>query len=104
MVARLGQGHVASDRLDDAGALVAEDDRQRIGKLALDHLEVGVAKAARLVAHQHVVRLQFRDGDLADDHRLVHPLEDGGIELHVVPPQLARIAGASRSRTFSAPA
>ena len=41
----------APDRLDGAGALVAEDERQRHRPLAVDGVQVGVADAARAVAH-----------------------------------------------------
>lgn len=100
VVARLHQGDVATDRLDDAGALVAQDGRQRPGELALDDFQVGMAEATRLVAHQHVGRLQLRHRHLAHHQRTAYLFEDGRLEAH----QFARAAGALRSRTFSAPA
>ena len=60
VIARPHQRHRRADRLDDAGALVAEHDRQRIREAALDDLEVGVAQAAGAVSHQHVAGRERR--------------------------------------------
>ena len=100
MVARFDQADVAADRFDDARALMTEDDRDRPGELALDDLQIGVAKAARLIAHQHVVGLQRLGRHFAHDQRRAYLFENGRLEPH----HFARAAGASRSRTFSAPA
>ena len=54
-VARLDLGHVGSDRLDDAGGLVAQQERELVVDAALAVVQVGVAHAARL----------HRDDDLA---------------------------------------
>jgi hypothetical protein len=43
VIARLDGGHVAADRLDDAGTFVPEHDRQRVGQRTLHHLKISVA-------------------------------------------------------------
>src|SRR5487761_397072 len=56
-VARLHRGHIGTDFLDDARTLVTEQDRERHTPAAgLDDMDVGVAEAARLDPHLHLVR------------------------------------------------
>ncbi len=71
VIADLDLRHIAAHRFDDAGAFVAEHDRQRIGERALDHLQVGVAKPAGLDLHQDVGRRHRRHFERVDGHRLV---------------------------------
>src|SRR5262245_19417741 len=47
LVTRPDKGDGAADILDRAGSLVTEHDGERISKFTLDHLEIGVAEAAR---------------------------------------------------------
>ena len=53
---RPAPGHVGADRLDDAGALVAEHDRpvEREAPDAVDDVQIAVADAGRDGAHQHL--------------------------------------------------
>jgi hypothetical protein len=83
-VARRQVGDVGTDLDDLAGPLVARDDRigDRDDVPALIQLEVRVADAHGLRAHQHVVG---PDGGLVDvgDDRLVGRLEDQGLHVRV---------------------
>ena len=57
MVADLVLGHLGADLGDDAGDLVAGDDRVvRLAPLALDGVDVGVADAGELDVERDVVR------------------------------------------------
>ena len=76
-------GDSLADVLDDAGALVAEHARRiarRIG--AARGVEVGVADAAGLDAHEHLARLGACELDVLDDERLAELLEHRGADLH----------------------
>src|SRR5258708_1837921 len=59
-----------------------EYDRQRIGKLTFNDLEVGVAKAARADANKDIRRLQVAGRDLLDHQRLTDTMQHGGAEFH----------------------
>src|SRR5581483_4743111 len=54
IVARLETGHVVAHRLDRARGLVAEQERKVVVDCALPIVEVGVAHAARLHAHERL--------------------------------------------------
>ena len=82
MVAGPHRSHGRADRLDHARALVAEDDRQRIGERALDHLEVGVAEAAGAHLDQHVAGLERRHVERVEGQRLADLVENRGAEFH----------------------
>jgi hypothetical protein len=60
VVARRDARDAVADRLDHAGALVAQDRRPRMGVDAVDHVQVGVADAAR----------SHPDGDLPGSGRI----------------------------------
>ena len=49
---------------------MAEHGRRREGHLALDHVQVGVADAARRDAHEHLAAARAGDGDLLQLERL----------------------------------
>src|SRR5207237_3804338 len=57
--------HVAADGLDDAGALVAEDDRaiERPAPPPVDHVQVAVAHARRRRAHEDLALPRLVDLD-----------------------------------------
>src|SRR5262245_6521998 len=82
VIAGLYRFDFLSHFLDDAGALMAEHDRHRIGERADDHLEVGVAKPARAQAHEHVAGLERAELDLLDLEALARRVQDRGAEFH----------------------
>ena len=56
-----------ADRFDRARTLVAEQDRVRVAPaVLLDHVQVAVADAGRLDAHEHLAGLGLRDLDLLE--------------------------------------
>ena len=59
-----------TDRLDDAGCLVAEEERELVVDAALAIVEIGVADAARLDLHHRLTRARVGDHDRLDRHRL----------------------------------
>ena len=66
-VAGRERGHALADLLDDAGALVAEQDRERQSPAArLDDVQVAVADPAGLDAHLHLARPGRIERDLLD--------------------------------------
>ncbi len=85
MIAGLDPLHAGSHLFDDAGALVAENHRQRMRHVAGDDVQIAVAHAARDVFDPHLVgpgRLHF---DVFDGQRLPGFIQNGGFCLHVVP-------------------
>ena len=77
MVALLDGRDLGADRLDHAGALVAEHDRQRVRGRAGDHVPVAVADAARGDPHRHFARTGLGELDVLDRQRPVDLPEDG---------------------------
>ena len=73
-------GDVVADRLDDAGAFVAQHERpvEREAAEAVDHVQIAVADAGGDGAHQHLAAARLVDVDRLDGQRLVHLAEDGG--------------------------
>ena len=72
-----------ADRLDDAGALVAEHRRRVPGGIdTRRRVQVGVADAAGDEAHQHLARLRLGQLELLDLERCSELLEDRGANLH----------------------
>ena len=69
---------LGADLLDDAGALVAQDDRRLDRRVALPEEQVGVAQPAGADAHQRLARAQRRRRDLLDAQRRVELGHDGG--------------------------
>ena len=57
------RGHVGPDRLDHAGRLVAEEEREVVVDPPLAVVEVGVADAARLDPHEGLTRSGIGDED-----------------------------------------
>src|SRR5699024_5170659 len=48
--------HAVSERLDDTGALVAQEHRRGPGPIAVDDREVGMADSGRSHPHEHLTR------------------------------------------------
>jgi len=92
-----------ADGLDDARALVAEDDRQGIGERPLDHLEVGVAEPARVDADQDVRRLERSQLDRLDHERSADVVEDRRVDSHGATPPARSAGDASRRRGAQKP-
>jgi hypothetical protein len=76
-VARRDVGHAGADRLDHAGALVAEDRRERRRVHALRRVQVGVADAGRGVAHQHLAGARRLELDLLHAERRAERAQHG---------------------------
>ena len=78
------RGDVLADRLDDAGALVAQHEGpiEREAAVAVDDVQIAVADAGGNGADQHLAAPRLVDVDLLDRQRLVHLAEDGGCHLH----------------------
>ena len=84
MVAGAHGRHVLANRLDDAGALVAEHDRP-VGREAadtVDDMQIAVADAGRDGADQHLAPRWRVDIDRFDRQRRVRLAENGGFDLH----------------------
>ena len=82
-VALAHQRHAPADLLDDARALVAQHGgrvARRVG--AGGGVQVGVADAAGLQAHQHLALLGLGQLHLLDHQRLTELLQDCGAHLH----------------------
>ena len=62
-------GDARADRLDRAGRLVAEQERELVVDPALAVVQVGVAHAARLDRHDGLSRTRIGDDDGLDGHR-----------------------------------
>ena len=76
VVADRDVGDALADRLDDAGALVAEHGRRVAGRVgAGGRVHVGVADAAGDEPDQHLARLGLREVDLLDRQRRPELLE-----------------------------
>ena len=71
-----------ADLFDDAGALVATDDRQLERQVTGDEVLVGVAHARRGELDQHLARSGGVEFDVLDAPRLVRFPEDCGFRLH----------------------
>ena len=83
VVARRDRGDAVADRLDDAGALVAEHRRRvprRVG--AGGGVQVGVADAARGEPDEHLARLRLGELELLDLERRAELLENRGLDVH----------------------
>jgi hypothetical protein len=71
-----------ADRLDHAGAFVAQCDWQRIGQTALDHLQISVAESAGVKANKNVALLEFCELNIFDGQRQTDLMQHGGLEIH----------------------
>src|SRR5581483_11040250 len=90
VVARPHEPDVGPDRLDDAGALVAEDARRVPGRVCAGRrVQVGVANPARGEPDERLPRLRLVELDLLDGERPAELLEDCGAD-----PQRCEVAPA----------
>ena len=71
-------GDAGPERLDGAGALVAEDERQRHRPLAVDGVQVGMAHPARAVADADFARPGIGQLERLDRQRRVGRVQHGG--------------------------
>ena len=84
MVAGLDGCDLGADRLDDAGALVAQYDRpvERKPPDAVDDMQVAVANSGRRGAHQHLAPPRPVDLDPFDRQRGMHLAKYGSGSFH----------------------
>jgi hypothetical protein len=76
-------GYGVADRLHDASAFVAEDDRPAsVAELAVREPHVGVADAGSCDANQDLVGTRRSELDLLEDERLPRLVEDGRADAH----------------------
>ena len=80
-VTRLEPGHVRTDRLDQAGRLVAEEEGEVVVDPALAVVQVGVAHPAGLDLHHRLARAGIGDVDRGELHRLALRERDDGLDL-----------------------
>src|SRR5262245_2469897 len=84
MVARPQRRHVRAHRLDDARALVAQDDGavQREAPHAVDDVQIRVAHTGRRGADEDLTSPRLVDLDRLDGQSLVDFPKDGSLDLH----------------------
>jgi hypothetical protein len=82
MVARLERLHARTGLLHDTRGFVPEDERERLGQVALDDVQVAVADAAGRDADEHLAFLRRGEVDLENLDRPARLPEDGGLRLH----------------------
>src|SRR5437667_77222 len=78
-VAYLSRGDVGSHRNDLADRLVAEDSGKWSGQVSERLMYVGVADAAGMHLHEHLIRSGLRLRDVFDLPRTAHSGNDGGL-------------------------
>ena len=84
VVAGLHRGHALPHRVDDAGALMPEHDRQRRRQHLVAHERVGVADAGRHHPHPHLAGPRLIQLQLHDLERFRGDAGDGGGDAHDV--------------------
>src|SRR5262249_32817454 len=77
-----------ADLLDDAPSLVAQDDRQRRGQVAIHDMKVAVADSTGNDPDHHLTRLRVLDRDVFDPERLADGVEDRGFHFSRSPQAL----------------
>src|SRR5262249_46540417 len=70
-----------TDRLDDARALVAEDDRARADPVAVADVQIGVADAGGGQADEDLARARLVEPQRLDGRPRAGALDDGGLDL-----------------------
>src|SRR5438552_1635868 len=78
-VAYLSRGDVGSHRNDLADRLVAEDSGEWSGQMSERLMDVGVADAAGMHLHEHLIRSGLRLRNVFDLPRTAHSGNDGGL-------------------------
>src|SRR2546422_34273 len=76
--------HMGADRLDDAGALVPEDDRavEREPANPVNDVQIAVTHPGRDGAYQDLAAPRLVDIDRLDRQRLQHLAKHRGLDLH----------------------
>src|SRR5207302_8538551 len=111
VIADLHRLDAGSDLLHDPGRLVTKHHRQRMRIVAGDDVQVAVADAVGLPAHQHLVRAGIEHLDVLDHERLLDLVQDRGRRLRrhgcllaaVRILLLAWVVGGSTNRVRSGP-
>ena len=85
VVAHLYRAHLGADRLDDAGALVSQDGRERVRIGAFHEVQVRMAQAGGLGADQDLARARLVDLDVFDLKRLTHFAQNCGFHVSFSP-------------------
>ena len=83
VIARLNGANLGAHLLDDTGALMAENGRQRVRVGTLDEMQVGVADTGGRSADQHLVRARLVDLHIFDLKRGAHFAQNGGFHPNV---------------------
>ena len=88
VVADLGLAHALADGLDDARALVAEQEGKLVGDVAQLVVQVRVADPAGLNPHQHLAGPRIVDHDIFDEGGLARRAgyDSKSIDQHGTPP------------------
>ena len=94
MVAGLEVVHVGAHALHDAGALMAQHQRQRDGHSLRAAKLVGVADARGDVAHEDLVVLRLVQLDVLHTVGTILLVHDQSLDSHACPPNVAWLAGA----------
>jgi len=97
-VAGLEPADFGAGLLDDSGALVPEHDRQPAGQVAVQVMQVAVADADGLDAHQHLAGPRLGQPRLLQPHRLTHGVQHG--RLHSALPLAFRHFNLKLSKVF----
>jgi hypothetical protein len=103
VVADLDRAHFRTDLLDDASALVAEDDGQLRGIGAFDEVEVRMADPGGDRAHQDLVRAGLGDLDILDLEGFAHLAQNSGFHDGVLPGEIRMAGPAGASFLSTAP-
>ena len=82
MIPDLNTGHTLSDLLHDTSGLVPEHRRAARLRRTVDRVVVGVADAARVQAHEHLLVTRWRELEVAHAHRTAGPLQHRPTDLH----------------------
>ncbi len=82
MITRHHRGDALADFLDDARALVTEDDGRFHREVALHHVEIAVADAGRHHPHRDFPRARWQNLYGLEHERFLGLIEDGGESLH----------------------
>jgi hypothetical protein len=80
MVAWLGRGHLAANRLDNTGWFMAEDRRRAGRQSAMHAVEITVAHAAGDGAYQHLSGARFVDFDILYREGLIGLTKNRGFD------------------------
>ncbi len=93
VVPGLDLGDAGADLLDDAGALVAADDREARGQVPVGQVQVRVAQPRRGVLDQHLTGARAVEVEFHDLERLAGLEQDCSFGLHRCSPRVCRVRG-----------